>query len=45
MLNRWPVMPVCINIYYLYRLYFLLKKLVCFKIITSFVQVKTVKLH
>lgn len=25
--------------------FFLLKKLVCFKIITSFVQVKTVKLH
>ena len=26
MLNRWPVMPVCINICCLYSLYFLLKE-------------------
>lgn len=26
MLNRWPVMPVCINICCLYRLCFLLKE-------------------
>lgn len=26
MLNRWPVMAVCINICCLYRLYFLLKE-------------------
>lgn len=26
MLNRWPVMPVCINICCLYRLSFLLKE-------------------
>lgn len=33
-----------ITMQYFYA-FFLIKKLVCFKIITNFVQVKTVKLH